>query len=125
MNVEVVVTGIAIVSALGELKSTWKQILSGNSGINLHQPFSEFAPIPLALIGKNPSDLITLTRQVLAAAILDADLILPLPDCGLVIGSSRGNQAKLEQLARDEIKQKQEIIKPPITKARDHKTTNY
>jgi 3-oxoacyl-[acyl-carrier-protein] synthase II len=115
MNVEVVVTGIGLVSTLGGLKSTWKQILSGNCGIHLHQPFSEFAPIPLALIGKNPSDLITLTRQILAAAILDTDLILPLPDCGLVIGSSRGNQAKLEQLARDEIKQKQETRKLPIT----------
>jgi 3-oxoacyl-[acyl-carrier-protein] synthase II len=105
MSVEVVVTGIGVVSALGGLKSTWEQILSGNSGIKLHQPFPELTPIPLALIGKTPIDLITLTRQVLAEAILDANLILPLPDCGLVIGSSRGNQGKLEQLARDEIKQ--------------------
>ncbi|OCQ91647.1 3-oxoacyl-ACP synthase [Oscillatoriales cyanobacterium USR001] len=107
MNIEVVVTGIGLISALGGLKSTWQEILSGNSGIMLHQPFPEFAPIPLALIGKNPVDFVTLTQQVLADAIADANLILPLPDCGLVIGSSRGNQAKLEKLARKESKKKE------------------
>ncbi|HLO48812.1 MAG TPA: beta-ketoacyl-ACP synthase [Kamptonema sp.] len=108
MTVEVVVTGIGVVSALGTLESTWQQILAGDSGIRLHQPFGEIERRPLALIGKKPADFILLTRQVLADAIVDADLILPLPDCGLVIGSSRGNQAKLEELAREGNRKKEE-----------------
>ncbi|WP_449419298.1 beta-ketoacyl-ACP synthase [Phormidium nigroviride] len=101
MSVKVVVTGIGLVSALGTREFTWKEILSGNSGIRLHQLFPEIECRPLALIGKKPVELIKLTRQVLADAIIDAELFLPLPDCGLVIGSSRGNQAKLEQFARE------------------------
>ncbi|MDF0554993.1 beta-ketoacyl-ACP synthase [Kamptonema sp. UHCC 0994] len=101
MSVKVVITGIGLVSALGKLESTWKEILSGHSGICLHQPFPENECRPLALIGTKPVELIKLTRQVLADAIIDADLCLPLPDCGLVIGSSRGNQARLEQFARE------------------------
>ncbi|CBN54226.1 MULTISPECIES: beta-ketoacyl-ACP synthase [Kamptonema] len=108
MSVKVVITGIGLVSALGTLESSWNQILSGNSGIRLHQPFPEIECRPLALIGKKPVELIKLTRQVLADAIIDADLFLPLPDCGLVIGSSRGNQAKLEQFAREGRRKKEE-----------------
>ena len=108
MTVEVVITGIGLVSALGKLESTWKEILSGHSGICLHQPFPEIECKPLALIGKKPLELIKLTRQVLADAIIDTDLFLPLPDCGLVIGSSRGNQAKLEQLVMERIRKEED-----------------
>jgi 3-oxoacyl-[acyl-carrier-protein] synthase II len=37
----------------------------------------------------------------LADALQDANLTLPLPDCGIAIGSSRGFQANLEQLLRE------------------------
>ena len=97
---EVVVTGIGIISALGGQESSWQRVLLGHSGIRLHQPFLELEHQPLALIGKKPVELIALTRLIVADAIVDADLILPLPDCGVAIGSSRGNQAKLEELAR-------------------------
>jgi 3-oxoacyl-[acyl-carrier-protein] synthase II len=105
---DVVVTGIGLVSALGTLNNSWKGLLSGKSGIRQHQPFLEFEPQPLALIGTKPADFITLIWQVLADALQDANLTLPLPDCGIAIGSSRGFQANLEQLLREGRRKKEE-----------------
>lgn len=98
---EVVVSGIGLVSALGaSLKASWQELLSGQSGIRLYQPFPELEPKPLGLIGKQPVGLTTLTELVVASALEDAGLVSPLPDCGVVIGSSRSHQASWEQLAR-------------------------
>ena len=98
---EVVVTGIGLVSALGpSLEAGWQQLVSGTSAIHLHQPFPELQPLPLALIGKQPADLTTLTHQVVASALKDAKLAPPLIQCGVVIGSSRSHQAAWESLSR-------------------------
>lgn len=97
---EVVVTGIGLISALGGLKSSWCRLLKGESGIQQQQPFAHLPSSPLALVGQTPSDLPTLAALVVADALEDAGLTLPLADCGVVIGSSRGCQGSWEQLAR-------------------------
>ena len=98
--VEVVVTGIGLLSALGNLESTWQHLINGKSGIKQHQPFPDLPFRPLALMGQTVGSLEKLTQQVVADAIQDADLPRSLPDCGVVIGSSRGCQAGWEQLTR-------------------------
>ncbi len=99
--VKVVVTGIGLISALGEnLEDSWQKLIAGKSGIQFHQPFPEIAPLPLGLIAQQPANLRTLTERVVAAAVKDAGLVAPLPDCGVVIGSSRSHQADWEVLAR-------------------------
>ena len=99
--IEVVITGIGLVSALGKsLEESWQKLIAGKSGIQWQQLFPELAPIPLGLIGTKPAKLKTLTQQVVVAAIEDAGLSLPLPDCAVVIGSSRSHQASWENLAR-------------------------
>lgn len=97
---EVVVTGIGLISSLGQSWDSWQQVIQGKSGIKLRQPFLELAPRPLALIDEQPAELTKLTRLVVASALKDAGLAPPLPDCGVVIGSSRSQQAAWELLAR-------------------------
>ncbi|MEH2177475.1 beta-ketoacyl-ACP synthase [Nostoc sp.] len=99
--VKIVVTGIGLVSALGgSLEDSWQNLIVGKSGIRLHQPFSELTPLPLGLIGKQPSELTRLTQMVVASALEDSGLVAPLADCAVVIGSSRSYQASWEMLAR-------------------------
>lgn len=92
----VVVTGLAIVSASGKTAVLWQNILAGRSAIALRQPFQELLPRPLAMLGDSPADLTDLLGQATTAAIQDAGLSRSLPNCGVVIGSSRGYQAKWE-----------------------------
>ena len=95
--VDVVVTGIGLLSSLGSLTSSWQKLLKGKSGIRWHQPFPELPSYPLGLIGDHrPIQLSYLSELVVQAALEDAGLDVPLPDCGVVIGSSRGCQANWE-----------------------------
>ena len=130
---DVVVTGIGLVSALDSLENSWTRLLAGDSGIRQHQPFREFPPLPLALVGTKPADLITLIRLVLADALQDANLTLPMPDCGIAIGSSRGFQGNLEQLAREgssaadsvtDVRKKEEVNPPQGGKVRRKREGN-
>jgi 3-oxoacyl-[acyl-carrier-protein] synthase II len=97
---DVVVTGIGLISALGNLEASWKGLLSGRSGIQQVQPFEQLPPRPLALIHPQPASLVPLTQQIVKDALLDAALAPPLVECGVVVGSSRGNQAAWEQLTQ-------------------------
>ncbi|HZG40150.1 MAG TPA: beta-ketoacyl synthase N-terminal-like domain-containing protein, partial [Nodosilinea sp.] len=97
----VVVSGMGLVTALGTTAATtWEHLLAGKSGIHAGQPFSELPPRPLAMVGEAPADLGALLRLSVAEAIADAELTLPLPHCGVVIGSSRSFQARWERMAR-------------------------
>ncbi len=97
---DVVVTGIGLLCCLGSLTESWQSLLLGKSGIKLNQPFPELPPYPLGLIETTPIQFVHLRQLTVLAALKDAQLTPPLPDCGVVIGSSRGCQADWEQLAR-------------------------
>ena len=98
---DIAVTGIGLISALGDtLLTSWQHLLAGDSGIALRQPFPELVPRPLAMLGKYPAELDVLTHQVIKAALEDAQLTAPLTDCGVVIGSSRSHQSHWEKFAR-------------------------
>jgi 3-oxoacyl-[acyl-carrier-protein] synthase II len=96
---QIVITGIGFRSALGDLHRTWQSLLAGNSAIELVQPFADLPPLPLALIDRtSPCDLRLLLQIVVAEAVKDAGLTLPLSDCSVTIGSSRSYQAEWEKL---------------------------
>jgi 3-oxoacyl-[acyl-carrier-protein] synthase II len=96
---DVLVTGTGLRSALGNLDQTWQKLGLGRTGIRLAQPFVEMPTYPLGLITDRPQlDLKKLTQTIVSEAIENAELTLPLPNCGVVIGSSRSHQAVLEQM---------------------------
>ena len=95
----VVVTGIGLLSCLGHLQETWASLLAGKSGIRLTQPFPELPAYPLGLIDRTTILLEDLTRAIVSEALEDAKLQVPLPECSVVIGSSRSCQGQWERLA--------------------------
>lgn len=98
----IVITGIGLVSCLGNLKQSWQALIAENSGISFHQPFSELPSLPLGIIGQKPIAIENLTKLLVASAIADAGLNVPLLDCGVVVGSSRGCQFSWEELIRSQ-----------------------
>lgn len=74
---DVVITGIGLVSALGNLEQTWGQLLAGRTGIQRRQPFPELPSLPLGLIDQMPTHLTPLTQQLLEEALQDAGLTPP------------------------------------------------
>lgn len=94
----VVVTGMAIATACGKTAATWQAVQRGQTAIQRRQPFPELPPWPLAIIGDRPAALDPLLAETLTAALDDAQLLAPLPDCGVVIGSSRSHQGAIEAL---------------------------
>ena len=94
------VTGIGLLSCLGSLSKTWDSLGEGKSGIKLSQPFPELPPRPLGIISSQPAKLKDITQQIAVAALQDSNLQAPLPECAVVIGSSRGGQADWEELIR-------------------------
>ncbi len=102
----VVVTGIGMTTAIASNReNTWQQLLQGKSGIKFDQQFQ----IPTARIdeiedsqfpdqSKAQSRAQYFLQKTVLEAIADANLELPLINCGVVIGSSRSNQRELELL---------------------------
>jgi 3-oxoacyl-[acyl-carrier-protein] synthase II len=99
IDMRIVVTGIGFRSALGDLTATWQSLLAGRSAISYQRWFADLPSVPLAAIGSYPQHAIELTRIVVDRAIADAKLVLPLPDCGVFVGSSRACQAQWELAA--------------------------
>jgi 3-oxoacyl-[acyl-carrier-protein] synthase II len=113
----VVVTGIGLVSALGEdLATSWHNLLNCQSGIKLFgydgakMPLAIAPPQPnLATVATIPksyispehlpaqSSALSFLQTATNAALSDASLWPPLGDCGVVIGSSRGQQQQIER----------------------------
>ena len=121
-SVEVVVTGISLISSLGQnLETSWKNLILGYVGIEVEQPFPELTALPLALIYQQPTDVKQLIQLAVAAALTDAGLEPPLPDCGVVIGSSRSQQAAWEEL----IKSKVESQKSKVASTPDSRTGGF
>ncbi|MGF1570715.1 MAG: beta-ketoacyl-ACP synthase [Nodosilinea sp.] len=98
----VFVTGIGLVTALGPTAAvSWSRLLGGNSGIQLRQPFADLSVRPLAMVGKHPAELSDILSQAVSEALKDAGLTPPLPDCGVVIGSSRSFQGAWERAGQE------------------------
>lgn len=114
----VVVTGIGLMSALGDRASTWRSILAGQSAIQQHQPFAAIPARPIALMDSRvksqphaqPADLTHLIDRTSAAAwadVIGVDLRSeswsrpgdPDRQLGVSVGSSRSYQGVLEQYA--------------------------
>lgn len=94
--VKVVVTGISIISSLGDTEATWHGVINGISGIKFEQPFNYFPPLPLALINSHPAFIGDVTYRLIQDLLIRSNLELPLTDTGVVIGSSRGCQSHWE-----------------------------
>ncbi len=97
MTKEVVITGIGLQSALGDLEQSWSKLLRAETGIRMQQVFLELSAVPVAMIATVPQQLNVLTPQLITAAIQDAKWTAPLPDCAVVVGSSRAYQPIWEQ----------------------------
>ncbi|MEC4986498.1 MAG: beta-ketoacyl-ACP synthase [Oscillatoria sp. PMC 1068.18] len=96
----VTVVGMGMVTALGNnLTRTWQKLLLGETAISLQQPFPELPQLPLATVTPRPTSPLVLLAQALEMALADAGYKTPLKNCGVVIGSSRSQQALWEKWA--------------------------
>lgn len=117
---EVVVTGIGIISAIAtNREDTWQRLLAGESAIKPDCLNNLPIDFPMARIRELSENLQhqkltrsqTFLEKSVLEAIADAGLDLPLPNCGLAIGSSRSNQREIEILL-DLLKQGRQCLKP-------------
>ncbi len=97
---EVVCTGIALESALGNLETTWVQLLAGATGISKRQVFPDLPAFPVAMIGAQPGSLDRLIPNLTTTLLADAGWQTPLPNCPVIIGSSRAYQPQWEEMAK-------------------------
>jgi 3-oxoacyl-[acyl-carrier-protein] synthase II len=116
---EVVCTGIALQSALGDLETTWAKLLARETGISKRQVFPDLPDFPVAMIGAQPVQLDSftcakgvhevslkenrLTTNLTTQLLADAGWQTSLLDCPVIIGSSRAYQPQWEQFAQSGI----------------------
>jgi 3-oxoacyl-[acyl-carrier-protein] synthase II len=101
---KVLVTGIGLVTAIGQdRKTTWANLLQGKTGIKLAAIAG--MTVPVARVADRDCDSLCaqpraqrLIAQAVKEAIAEANLSLPLPDCAVVIGSSRACQKEWEEI---------------------------
>ncbi|MGB0560533.1 MAG: beta-ketoacyl-ACP synthase [Spirulinaceae cyanobacterium] len=98
---EVVITGVGLRSGFGDRETSWQRLCQGKTAIAPQAIFPELPPLPLALIAARPQSLPPLVQVTVQAALSSSGLALPLRDCGVAIGSSRGAQGELEQMRQD------------------------
>jgi 3-oxoacyl-[acyl-carrier-protein] synthase II len=100
---EVVCTGMALRSTLGDLQQSWQQLLTNRTGIKIQQPWLELPPLPLATIDTLCSPkLSALTVELTESLVADAGWSKPV-DCSVVVGSSRSYQTTWEEFVRSGI----------------------
>ncbi|MFN4280058.1 beta-ketoacyl-ACP synthase [Thermosynechococcus sp.] len=84
----VVITGIGLWTALGETAiATWQRYCEGKTAL---------IPTPEGLVGSITLPLEKIIETTATQALKDAKLTAPLPAAGIVVGSSRGFQARWE-----------------------------
>jgi 3-oxoacyl-[acyl-carrier-protein] synthase II len=100
---EVVCTGIALRSALGDLGQSWHGLLHNRTGIKMQRPLANLPALPLATIDSLDSQpkprLSSLTEDLTASLLVNAGWTQPI-DCAVVVGSSRSYQTTWEEFAR-------------------------
>jgi 3-oxoacyl-[acyl-carrier-protein] synthase II len=97
---EVVCTGMALRSTLGNLQQSWQQLLADRTGIQIQQPWPELPPLPLATIDLlSTPKLSAMIAELTAAVLADAGWAKPV-DCSVIVGSSRSYQTTWEEFAR-------------------------
>lgn len=93
---KVVVTGISLLTCLGNTQDTWQKILNGISGIKIQQPFPSLPPLPLGMIDKQPTSIHQLTQILIQQLCQDGQISPPQDKIGVIVGSSRGCQSQWE-----------------------------
>lgn len=97
---KVVVSGVGLMSCLGNTRATWEKMSRGLSGIKLCQPYDFLSSYPFGLINQQPSNIEAITIKVVKETLQCAGLTPPMEDMGVVVGSSRGCQGDWEIFAR-------------------------
>jgi 3-oxoacyl-[acyl-carrier-protein] synthase II len=112
MMQEVVCTGIALRSALGDRGQSWQRLLQNHTGIKMQQPLVDLPDLPLATIDalnvgaslcvskyRPQPRLANLVNDLTESLLRDAGWAKPM-DCGVVVGSSRSYQTTWEEFAQ-------------------------
>ncbi len=100
---DVVVTGMAIRSALGSLETTWTRLLAGETAVRSRFLFDHIPERPIAMIGDQPIEVVDLLDLTLADLLTDQSESLDWRDCAVSIGSSRSMQRSWEAWHRWQI----------------------